>query len=57
MNNVINALKSHTIYQYQINVNHLCYMLKHEYIQLLISSNITADKLVKQINMQVLKKK
>ena len=38
------VLKSHHIHEYQINGNRLCCMLKHEYIQLSLSSNTATDK-------------
>ena len=55
INTVINALKSHNIYKYQINNKHLCYILKNEHIQLSIKPFTTTEKLVQQLNLQILK--
>ena len=52
INTVINALKSHNIYKYQINDKHLCYILKNEHIQLSIKPFTTT---VQQLNLQILK--
>ena len=55
INDIINVLKSHNTYEYQINDKHLYYILKHECIKISISSNTTTDKLIKQITLQILK--
>ena len=54
INDIINVLKSHNIYKYQINDKHLYYILKHECIKISSSSNTTTDKLIKQINLLIL---
>ena len=55
INTVIYALKSHNIYKYHITTTNLCYILKNEHIQLSIKPYTTTEKLVQQLNLQILK--
>ena len=55
INTVINALKSHNIHKYHITTKNLCYILKNEHIQLSIKPFTTPEKLVQQLNLQILK--